>query len=354
MKLFISKLHYKEKLNIHERLVKSVLAFLTIFYSVVVALRNYLYDKNIIRSYKAEAYTVSIGNITTGGVGKTPVTAAVANFYRSKGKKVAILSRGYGATINNKQPNIISNGNEVFFDSDQAGDEPIWLANNCVNTPVITCHSRVKAAQLAVDKFSADVLIMDDGFQHRKMYRDLNLLLVDNKNRFGNEMLLPAGPLREPIKNIYRADKILLVNKSYDDESAIEYCRELELNFKKKVHLCKMVPDNIYNIVTNDRLASDSEILAFCAIGQPQEFYDFLKKDYRLLVTVDFEDHHLYDETNLIDLMNIANKEGVKKFVTTEKDAEKIKNILIRLKPNIDIYALKLKPYLDIEDICSV
>lgn len=353
MKLFISKLHYKKDLDFFEQLTKKVLSILSVFYSLIVNIRNFLYDKKIIKPYTPKSLVISVGNLTTGGVGKTPITAEIANYYTAKNKRVAILSRGYGAELPNKTPNIISDGNTVFYDADLAGDEPVWLAQNCKNTAVITCSSRVLAAKSAQKNFKTDVLILDDGFQHRKIARNINLVLIDNLNRFGNELVLPAGPLREHIKNIARADKILVVNKSFSDESAIQYCNELEKKFDKKVHLCKLIPDFIYNIVTNEHLPKSSEIAAFCAIGQPQEFYEFLKADYRLMVTVDFEDHHLYDESNMNDLMKIAKKENIKRFVTTEKDAVKIKELLLKHKPDIEIYSLKLKAVLDIEEICN-
>ncbi len=353
MKLFISKLHYKKATGFLELIVLNFLLLCSVFYRIAVWIRNFLYDFKIIKPYRPKALVVSVGNITTGGVGKTPVVAELANYYTRKGKKTVILSRGYGGKLSVVTPNVISNGSEVLFDADMAGDEPFWLAQNCVNVPVVTCSSRVKAAKYCEDKFKPDVFILDDGFQHRKMERDLNLLLVDNSNRFGNEKILPAGPLRESLKNIKRADKIVLVNKSYDDEKAIAYCTELERRFNKKVYLCKMIPDEIYNIVTNEPLQKQEKIIAFCAIGQPREFYDFLKDDYNLAVTVDFEDHHSYDETNLKELMEIANKEEITDLVTTEKDAVKMKELLIKYKPNLNIYALKLKPYLDIEEICN-
>lgn len=355
MKLFVSKLHYKkiDNLDFFEAAAFKVLFAFSWFYKAVVAIRNHFYDKRVFKQYVPKVKTISIGNITTGGVGKTPVTAEIARFYAAKGNKVAILSRGYGGRLDNSIPNIISNGNSVFYDADMAGDEPAWLANNCCNTAVITCSSRAKAAELAENELDANLLILDDGFQHRKMGRNLDLVLIDNKNRFGNEMILPAGPLREPLENINRADKIILVNKSYDDSSALLYCEELEKRFNKKVFLCKIVPDSVYNIVTNAPLVKGERILAFSAIGQPKEFYDFLKVDYNLAVTVDFEDHHFYDESNLKELLSISQRENIKNLVTTEKDAVKIKDMLVKYKIDINIYALKLKAYLDIEEICN-
>ncbi|MDD3236516.1 MAG: tetraacyldisaccharide 4'-kinase [Candidatus Gastranaerophilales bacterium] len=354
MKLFLSKLHYKNinELDFFEAMVLKVLFGFSVFYKLVVQFRNYLYDENLIKSYCPHALTISVGNLTTGGVGKTPVVAEIANTFSQKGKIVSILSRGYGAALDNKEPNIISDGKNIFYSSEKGGDEPVFLAENCPNVSVVTCASRVKAAKIAEKNFNADVLLLDDAFQHRKLGRHINLALVDNKNRFGNELLLPSGPLREPLENIKRADKIILVNKSSDDENALRYCEELENRFHKKVFLCKMVPDKTYNILTNKELEKDSRVLAFSAIGQPSEFYEFVKKDYNLAVTVDFEDHHFYDESNIKELFEIASKESITKLVTTEKDAVKIKKILSKYKTEIEIYALKLKAFLDVEEIC--
>lgn len=355
MKLFISKLHYKnkDKTDFFETLLLKVLLFFSFFYGKIVQIRNYLYDKNVLKIFKPSVFTISIGNITTGGVGKTPVTAEIANYFSAKGKNPAILSRGYGGELKNSKPNLISDGKKIFFDSEMAGDEPVWLCENCCNTAVITCSKRTEAAKKAVDDLLCDVLIMDDGFQHRKLERDLNLLLIDNKNRFGNEYLLPAGPLREPPEQINRADKIILVNKSFDDESALKYCIELENKFSKKVYLCKLLPENAYNLITNEQLEKNTSVIAFSAIGQPQEFYEFLKKDYHVCVTVDFPDHYMYDELSLKELIEIANKENIKHFVTTEKDAVKIKKLIDKYSPEFNFYALKLKAYLDVEEICN-
>lgn len=353
MKLFVSKLHYKSDLGFFEKIILKVLILFSAFYGVIVNFRNFLYDKKIIKVYKANAYVISVGNLTTGGVGKTPVVAAIANYFVAKNKKVAILSRGYGANLQNKKPNIISNGDEIFYEADSAGDEPVWLAQNCKKTAVITCSSRIKAAKIATEELKAEVLILDDAFQHRKIKRDLNILLIDNKNKFGNGHVLPAGPLREDILGINRADKIVLVNKSYDDEDAICYCSSLEKMFDKKIYLCKLIPEYAYNIMTDEKLKKGEEIMAFCAIGQPKGFYDFLKRDYDLAVTVDFEDHHSYDESNLVELIDIAAREGVESLVTTEKDAVKIKDLLLKYKFDINVYALKLRAYFDIEEICN-
>lgn len=353
MKLFISKIHYKNKLDFLEILIYPFLRSASLFYSLIVKLRNYLYDNSYIKPYKAGALVVSVGNLTTGGVGKTPVAIEIAKYFISQNKKTAVILRGYGGRLSNGKVNVISDSKTLLHTADEAGDEAFLIAENCPQAIVLTCKNRIKAAKKAIDDFKVEVIILDDAYQHRKIERDINLLLIDNKNKFGNAKLLPLGPLREPFEEIKRADKIVLVNKNYDDEEALKYCLHLEKKFKKNVYLCKMIPDVIYNIKTDDVLPLDSEIMAFCAIGQPKEFYAFLRDKYNLLVTVDFEDHHLYDKGNIKELVDIANKEGIKTLVTTEKDAVKIKKMFLEYKTDINIYALKLKAYLDLEEICN-
>lgn len=351
MKLFIAKLHYKQKLGFAELAVYPFLWLFSIFYLLVVRVRNFLYNKNFLKSFKSEAYVISVGNITTGGVGKTPVTAEIAKHYTEQGEKTAILLRGYGAKLQNKKPNIISDGEKIFYEAKEAGDEAILLSKSCSKVAVLTCSSRVEASKKAVRELNSKVLILDDAFQHRKIKRDLNLLLIDSKNKFGNKHILPLGPLRESLSEIKRADKIILVNKDFDDEDAIEYCKELEKKFIKKVYLCKMIPDEAYNLITGEPLAKFSRIMAFCAIGQPKSFYDFLKKDYDLVATTTLPDHHNYTQENIQELIELAQKEGINKLVTTEKDAVKVKEFF--KDSEIDVFALKLKAYLDLEEILN-
>lgn len=351
MKLFIAKLHYKQKLGIAEFAVYPFLWLFSVFYSLGVKIRNFFYDKELFKSFKPEAYIISVGNITTGGVGKTPVTAEIAKYYTEKGKRTAILLRGYGAKLQNKEPNIISDGKKIFYEAKEAGDEAVLLSESCPKSAVLTCRSRIKAAEKAIKDLNSEVLILDDAFQHRKIKRDLNLLLIDSKNKFGNKHILPLGPLREPLKEIKRADKIIVVNKDVNDKEAIDYCKELEKEFNKKIHLCKMLPNEIYNLKTAEPLAKFSRIMAFCAIGQPKSFYDFLKKDYDLAATTTLPDHHNYTKENIEELIELAQKEGINKLVTTEKDAVKVKELFKEFK--IDVYALKLKAYLDLEEILN-
>lgn len=354
MKLYISKLHYKKNPTIWEKTVIFFLWLLSIPYDMITSVRNFLYDKNLIKIYNPKVLTIAVGNLTTGGVGKTPFTAELANFYVKKLKKVAVLSRGYGGSLSNKEVNVISDGQKICYDAKQAGDEPFWIASNCPSVAVLTCSSRAKAAEKAIKDLNCDVLIADDAFQHRKLGRHINIVLVDKTNKFGNEYLLPAGPLREDLSGMKRADVVVVTNKSASDDEALKYCDEIKYKFKKPVFMCKMIPVGAYNIKNNDSLYAGATVLAFCAIGQPKEFFEFVKKDYYMQTEMTFPDHHSYTDEDMKLILETAEKSNVSKIITTEKDAVKIKELIGKFKTDIKAYALKLGSYADIEDIVNV
>ena len=353
MKLFLAKLHYEKNPNFFKRLQRGDLSFCSIPYGMVTSVRNFFYDKNIIKSYDAGVLTISVGNLTTGGVGKTPFTAELANMFVGQNKRVAILSRGYGGNLPNKEVNVVSDGEKIFFNAQEAGDEPFWLASNCRNVVVLTCSSRSKAAEKAVKDFNCDVLIADDAFQHRKLDRNVNLLLVDQANRFGNERLLPAGPLREGFDGVKRATAIVVTNKSSKIENALKYCDEVKERFGKPVFLCKMQPDISYNIRNNEILYKGASVLAFCAIGQPEEFFDFVKENFYLTATMIFPDHHAYDDKDVEMILKTAESSGINSVITTEKDAVKIKSFVESYKTTVNVYALKLSACADFFDIVN-
>jgi len=355
MKVFISELHYDRNPNIYKKCILGFLSLFSIPYGIITSLRNFMYDKELIKSSKPDVLTISVGNLTTGGVGKTPFTAELANFYTERGKKVGILSRGYGGSLPNKEVNVISDGEKIYFSAKEAGDEPFWLSQNCKGSLVFTCSSRVKSSKLAAEKYGCEVLIADDSFQHRKLGRDLNLMLVNEGTKFGNEKLLPAGPLRESLKGIKRATKIIVTNKTYDDENALKYCEELEKTYQKPVFLCKMIPDICINIrKEEDILPKMVSVVSFCAIGQPGDFFNFIKKDYNLIDKIVFPDHHSYTLKDVENIIDFAERNGVTNIVTTEKDGVKIKDILSSLRTGIKIYAVKLKAFADMEKITDV
>ena len=335
IKTRITQIHYDKNAK---GIFVDMLEFFSIFYGFVTRLRNTLYDKNILKTIKVDAKVISVGNVTTGGVGKTPVVSKLAKYYSQQDEKVAIISRGYGGKLSNKKVNLISDGVNIYYDAKQAGDEAYWHAINTPMCTVITCKDRVKASRFAIKELGATVILLDDGFQYRRLYRDINIMLVDLEKGFGNEKLLPAGPLREGNEAFDRVDKILVVNKGNDEKRAMRYAKILEKKLRCKSFVCQTMPDYIYNVVSEEKLASGEPVNAVCAIGQPESFFKFLEPNFEIINKFIFDDHHIYKKEELEKIKGT--------IVTTEKDA--VKMLEFNRK---DIYAMKLKVDFDVEGL---
>ena len=337
LKTRITRIHYSKN---SKGLLFSLLRFCSFFYALGSYAKNFLYDKNIITPKKTNAFVISIGNFTTGGVGKTPVVAEIAKYYIQKGEKVAVISRGYGGKLNNKIVHVISDGINLYYKADMAGDEPYWTAINVDGCAVLTCSNRYKAAEYAIKELQCTKIILDDGFQHRKLHRDLDIVLIDSEKMFGNENLLPAGPLREGVEGFKRINKLVIVSKNVDHTRAEKLAKIMEKKQKVKTVVCKTEPDYVYNIISGEHLQKGTEIVALSAIGQPEQFYNFLEKDYKIKEKITFDDHHKYTEDDLKNVNDIV--------VTTEKDAVKL-----ALLNKQNVYALKLKTIVPVEELLN-
>ncbi len=336
LKSKITELHYDKNAR---GFVFNILKFCSIFYGIGSGFKNLLYDKGFLKSQKVDAFVISVGNFTTGGVGKTPVVAEIARYFVDKGEKVAIVSRGYGGKLDNKKVNVISDGINLYYKADMAGDEPYWLAVNLNMCAVLTCSNRVKAAEYAIKELGVTKIILDDGFQHRKIARDLDIVLVDSEKMFGNENLLPAGPLREGMSGFSRLDKLVIVSKNINHSRAEKIAKIMLKKQNVKTLVAKVEPDYAYNIVSGEHLEEGAKATALCAIGQPEQFYQFLN-DYEITEKITFDDHHQYM------LKDIDGIEG--NIITTEKDAVKL-----ALFNKTNIYALKLKTVIDVEGLLA-
>ena len=336
LKTEITKIHYDKKAK---GLIFNILKFASIFYGIGSGFKNFLYDKKFIKPKRVKAFIISIGNLTTGGVGKTPVVAELAKFFVSKGEKVAVVSRGYGGKLNNKNVNVISDGINLYYKADMAGDEPYWLAVNLNMCAILTCADRYKACKYAIDKLGITKIILDDGFQHRKLYRDIDIVLVDSEKMFGNENLLPTGPLREGLEGFKRINKLGIVSKNIDHTKAERLAKIIEKKQGIESFVIKVEPDYAYNIVTGEHLTKGESVTAISAIGQPEQFYNFVEKDYNIIKKITFDDHHRYNKQ---DVENIKGN-----IITTEKDAVKLSLLGFN-----NIYALKLKTILDPKKLC--
>ena len=221
-----------------------------------------------------------------------------------------------------------------------AGDEPYWLAVNLNMCAVLTCSNRYKACKYAIENLGVTKIILDDGFQHRKLHRDLDIVLIDSEKTFGNQNLLPAGPLREDDSAFKRIDKLVIVSKNVDHTKSEKLARIMQKKQGVDTFLCKIEPDYVYNIVSGEHLQPNSEIVAMSAIGQPEQFYRFLEPNFVIKNKYTFDDHHQY---NFDDVKDINDS-----IVTTEKDAVKL-----ALLNKSNIYALKLKTTIDIHNLLN-
>ncbi len=334
LKTKITQIHYQRD---PQGILFDFLKICSYFYAFASRAKNFFYDKKLIKPKRVKAYVISVGNMTTGGVGKTPVVSEIAKYLIANGQKVAIVSRGYGGRLSNRKINMISDGVSIYFDAVQSGDEPFWLAENTPGCYVFTCKDRYLASKYAVEKFGINVIILDDGFQHRKLHRDLDIVLMDSVKGFGNENLLPAGPLREGPEALERIDKFVIVSKSTKHETAQRVAKIMQKRLKIPTSICCTEPDYVYNIKTGQRLMEGLAVTAMCAIGQPQQFYDFLT-GYQVVNTVTFDDHHQYAPIDIVDISG--------SIITTEKDAVKLARF-----DRDNIYALKLKTVIDVEGL---
>jgi len=209
---------------------------LSVIFSGLVQLRWWLYRKRILHDQPLGCLVVVVGNLTVGGTGKTPVVEKFARALRDRGRKVAILSRGYKSKAPpfwkkwwywlshtaEPPPRIVSDGKQVLLDSEEAGDEPYMLARNLPGVLVLVDKNRVKAGTYAIKRFGCDTLVLDDGFQYLPLKGRLNLLLVDKTNPFGNGFTLPRGILREPIHHLKRASYVFLTKSDGQRDRELE------------------------------------------------------------------------------------------------------------------------------------
>ena len=316
-------------------IVKSTLSTFTLPYLAVLNTRNTLYKKGIVRSTRLPVKVISIGNITTGGTGKTPLVEFSVKYLREIGKKVAILSRGYG-------------GNNSSQESDEiVNDECLALKENLQDVPVLAGKDRVKNGKKAISDFGVDCVILDDGFQHLKLKRDLDIVVIDALNPFGGGNLIPRGSLREPLKNLKRADLFIISHCNQSDEQTIKSIYT-ELNLiNKDAPVCESnhTPVHIDNIVDGSILELEwlkgKRIYALSAIGNPESFAFTLEGlDADLVKHKMFQDHHVYTNKEIDDVISEAQSLGADAIVVTQKDMVKIRKMNIK---DANILSLKIE-----------
>ena len=317
--------------------MKPFLFAISIFYGGLIKLREALYKKGVLQSKRLPCPVVSIGNITVGGTGKTPMTVYVTELIRRFGYKVAIVSRGYKGKAE-KTGGVVCDGRMICMEPDQAGDEPFMMAQRLRSVPVIVGKDRFKAGMLAVKEFNPDVVLLDDGFQHLRLYRDIDLVLLDFNSPFGNGNLLPRGILREPASSLSRADALILTRSDSAPGSikANLLDRLMYLSQKSSVYITFHAP-YIYKVVKTggdmehiDLSKSrdlDSEIIkgrkvfAFSGIARNEDFKHTVESfGCDVSGFAGFPDHHKYSDEDINKILRSAKDAGAEIVCTTEKD----------------------------------
>ncbi|HTQ31068.1 MAG TPA: tetraacyldisaccharide 4'-kinase [Opitutaceae bacterium] len=331
---------------------------LSAFFSALVQARLWLYRKRLLHDQPLGCLVVVVGNLTVGGTGKTPVVEKFARALADRGRKVAILSRGYKSKAPSlwkrwwnwlthaaePPPRIVSDGRSVLLDSEVAGDEPFMLARNLPGVLVLVDKNRVKAGAFAIKKFGCDTLVLDDGFQYLPLKGRLNLLLVDKTNPFGNGHLLPRGVLREPVKHLRRASYVFLTKSNGQRDAELE---ELIQRHNPGVDVieCTHRPQYLQRVGAAERrpldFLSGRRVGAFSGIATPESFEKILRDlGAKLEQTERFLDHHRFSIEDLDGVFAQAAATGVEYVVTTEKDAVRIP---LNYLPALPLYYLRLE-----------
>ena len=308
--------------------------------------RNRMYDRGVLRSHALGARTLSIGNLTAGGTGKTPLVALTARILAENGERVCVLTRGYGRA-NERERVLVSDGETVLADAAAGGDEPVELARKLIGKAVVVADAdRVGAGRWAAEKFGITGFVLDDGFQHRRALRDLDIVCIDATNPFGNGRIIPAGTLREPFRGLRRADIIVITRANL-----VESVEPLRKRLRKQnpraaifeaetrmTRITKLEDFAAGRAAPDDDMQFVTAPLVFSGIGNPENFRTQLEmENLRPAGFRSFRDHHRYTQQDIDGLVEEAERLSAGSLMTTAKDAVKLDG----LRSNIPIFVVE-------------
>lgn len=332
---------YRRDAGFFYRILFSPLYLLSLLYGTAVKVRLALYSSGLLKAGRLGCKVVSVGNITVGGTGKTPTVEFISRNLQERGFRVAILSRGYRRT--GKGIGIVSDGKDIFLGPDEAGDEPYMLARRLKTVPVLVGTDRYELGRYALERFPLDVIVLDDGFQHIRLKRDVDVLLVDGEKGLGNGQMLPRGPLREPVSGIKRAGVVLISKASPESAwiaDSIMKIHPVPALFKSSYRAERLVSLWSGEQTGLERL-SGAKVMALSAIANPSSFLNILSSLGGTVVSeFSFPDHYSYSLKELEEVIDKARVGGADFIVTTEKDAVKLGQLEPRME--IPIYYLEI------------
>ena len=352
---FIDLVHDKEVRGISRRLIMGVFYVFSLIYEQLVNLKLTMYRWGWAKKERLGCYVISLGNVTVGGTGKTPTAQHLAREISDMGYRVAILNRGYRAKWRG-EVGIVSDGHTLKMDAETAGDEAFMLAKHLPNVPVLIGAQRAVTGRYAIEHFGAEVAILDDGYQHWQLERDMDILLVDAVNVFGNGYLLPRGTLREPLSHIDRADVCLMTKVDQAAPGAIAHIWETFRSYNQdglileSIHQPRQfvrLSDWYEDIAAGGVPVTEMEgkkVLAVSAIGNPASFEQTLADlGIEMVESMRYPDHHDYGERDMAEVLYRAETLGVEASVITEKDAWKVPGDVVRAKWRIPMYVISVE-----------
>jgi len=320
--------------------LRIVLLCLSKVWLVAVKIRRFLYDFRVLRDSTLGIQVIAVGNLTAGGTSKTPVVEKFARELQDQGRTVAILSRGYRSKppplthrLWNKillredsiPPRVVSDGKSLLLDSETAGDEPYMLASNLKDVVVLVDKDRVKSGRYAIEKFGADTLLLDDGFQYWRLAgRRQDVVLIDCQTPFDNGHMIPRGRLREPPSHLARAS-VIFITKSDGNTAALRQ-RITQLNPGAGIIECVHHPLYFEDVFTGERKDLDfvkgKKLATLSGIAQPESFEQGLQKlGCEIVYSKRFADHHRFRQQEILNTINRSKKRSAELIITTQKDA---------------------------------
>lgn len=347
--------HGKEEHGILAKVIISILYVFSFIYGRLVNVKLSCYKHGILERKSLDCHVISLGNITVGGTGKTPTAQCLARDIRDMGYRVVILNRGYRAKWRG-EVGIVSDGKKLYMSAAEAGDEAFLLAKHLPNVPVLIGPDRSVTGRYAVEHFGAEVAILDDGYQHWQLIRDMDILLIDAVNVFGNGYILPRGTLREPMSHLDRADVCLMTKVDQAAEGSCKHIRDAVGQYNdhalviESIHLprCFIEISDWYQDIAGDGIdvsyMKNKKVMAVSAIGNPASFEQTIGDiGAEIVESLRFPDHHDYTSEEMMDVFQQAQNQGAEAIVITEKDAVKIPDGIMKAKRPIPVFVISVE-----------
>lgn len=313
----------------------------SVVYGAAVQTRSHLYRQGLFPLKRLPCHVISIGNLTVGGTGKTPMAIYTARTVHSLGFRTAVVSRGYKGRLENAG-GIVSDGGKTLLDANMAGDEPFVMANSLPGIPVVVGKNRFASGRLAIERFGTEVIVLDDAFQHFALKRDLDVVLLDHQNPFGNEYLLPRGTLREPLSALNRAHAVVFTRTNPKRKPLFSEALHPEISGKPVFHtihepfVARVIPAEKNPQEMN--LLENKKVFAFSGIAKNRDFRSTLRHTGCTIADyLEFPDHHGYTDKDLDRIHRFAAREGAEMVLTTEKDCARLPRRLPWTMPTVVI-----------------